>query len=421
MSVEADFKGIFPDMLNLTMSAPEAAVDLDLYIRQSLSERMSLGELAIGDHLLGDVSQKLADGAQGMFLWVSLEIDDVCSQVCEEDALAVLQNLPETLTETFNRALGRILKQKKERIAREIFKWVCVARRPLLLDELQEALSVRVGTESSQRSHRIPHIARLPTWCANLVEVDELSRTVHLAHHTVRTFILDTSDIADKPTPMHCFHGELLDFETSVGELCLTYLNWNDFQTALVQLDTARGPMMPDPIDTMKTSLHNALGPKVIGAVGGLAALRSRRAGKHISLLKPQAKDALVLESHPFLPYAKEHWIYHNRLLARGSPLWASWCSMVSGTHHVTQIPWSTDEFANQSHSIVEWVVSHRHSAVAMVLLTYWIPCMEPLHYRCIHDTMMAIGGSELLEFYARWLARFARPPDALDRSMDRC
>ena len=78
-------------------------------------------------------------------LWFALEIEDICSQVCEHDVLLALQDLPETLTETFNRALRRIIKQKKTRIAKDIFKWIAAAKRPLLSAELKEALSIRVG------------------------------------------------------------------------------------------------------------------------------------------------------------------------------------------------------------------------------------------------------------------------------------
>ncbi len=68
--------------------------------------------------------------------------------------------------------------KKNKRIVKEVFKLIAAARRPLLLDELQEALSITVGESYSTPGRYPPDIEKDSAWCANLVEIDGNSNTV---------------------------------------------------------------------------------------------------------------------------------------------------------------------------------------------------------------------------------------------------
>lgn len=305
---------------------------------------------------------------------MALEIDDICSQVCEVDVFAALQNLPDTLADTFNRALFRIRNQKKTAIAKKVFKWVSVVKRPLVLDELQEALCIRVGGTHNEPARLMPHIKKIPCWCANLIELDELSNAVQFMHHSVRTFILDTT--VNPPLELQHFHDDEKRFEISVGELCITYLNWNDFRTAVVPFQKA-SLLCPEPRDLTRIALRNEWGQKTVGAISRLV---------HKSREKPDAMPEVdeiedyrsnaesratrsVNATYAFLRYAKEYWMLHNAQIARDSTVYQLWTQMVSGSHQIAKTPWSELEFQNADLSIWTWAESQHHAAVIRALM----------------------------------------------------
>jgi hypothetical protein len=43
----------------------------------------------------------------GRFLWVSLQLDSICSETCDDDIRRAIETLPRDLTETFSRILKR--------------------------------------------------------------------------------------------------------------------------------------------------------------------------------------------------------------------------------------------------------------------------------------------------------------------------
>ncbi|XDG06117.1 hypothetical protein ABKA04_005732 [Annulohypoxylon sp. FPYF3050] len=257
-SMEDEVKKLFPQVQHISVDTAPVAHDLEHYTRQCLKERW-IGQAQMGDeHLLEKVCQALTKGADGMFLWVALEIEDICSQVCEEDILAALRNLPRGLTEVLDRALGRIIRQNNERIAKEVFKWLSVAARPLRLGELEDVLSIRVGDVNMMPERQIRAIERITVWCANLVEVDQISSEVQFIHHTVKQFILDTTSSTSLSHKTLSLHGSALEYENSVSELCITYLNLDDLKMTLTRVEAPSHLKLPHAIAMAASALGNA-------------------------------------------------------------------------------------------------------------------------------------------------------------------
>ena len=71
----------------------------------------------------------------------------------------ILQTLPHDLAETYARILDRKRKSKggfkKLATAMKIFRWIVCARRPLLMEELKEAISIEL-TDTHWDSEKIP-------------------------------------------------------------------------------------------------------------------------------------------------------------------------------------------------------------------------------------------------------------------------
>ena len=118
----------------------------------------------------------------GRFLWVTFLIDELCAQHCDADIRNAIGCLPRTLTETFGRALLRIISRRDTSVAAKTFSWVAIAKRHLTRDELREAISIEIGQPYSMPERLVNGIDQLPSWCENLVHVDEELKTVQFAH-----------------------------------------------------------------------------------------------------------------------------------------------------------------------------------------------------------------------------------------------
>lgn len=71
--------------------------------------------------------------------------------------------------------------------------------------------------------------SNLTSSSASGAELDETDKTVRLAHHSVRKFLLEapTQDSIPK------FHFELNQANIEAGELCVAYLSFSDFERQL--------------------------------------------------------------------------------------------------------------------------------------------------------------------------------------------
>ena len=133
--------------------------------------------------------------------------------------------------ETFDRAAKRIAKRGSAKTAGRIFKLAAAAKRALTLDELREALSYEPGTPYSIAGKRPNSLERIAAWCENLVQLDEELQTVQFTHRSVlQHFLEQPSD-----SSLQSFHITLEEADHFIGEICVTYLNSNDFKTDLIR------------------------------------------------------------------------------------------------------------------------------------------------------------------------------------------
>ena len=150
----------------------------------------------------------------------------------------VLQELPASLDETYERMLSEILKSNPDQAYR-LLQCLTVATRPLRVDELAEILAL--DFDGGQEG--IPVLKRDWRWdddrqgvlatCSSLIVVVEgyvaRSKTcvVQFAHFSVKEFL--TSDrLADMKTDISRFHIRLEPAHTIVAQSCLAILLQSD-------------------------------------------------------------------------------------------------------------------------------------------------------------------------------------------------
>ncbi|KAE8842389.1 hypothetical protein HRS9139_01686 [Pyrenophora teres f. teres] len=124
---------------------PENKPDIEAFIKAELNRCINSSVLVLDNPgLKHEIQDALIKGSHGMFLWVTLQIYSVCSMMTDEEVRQALENLPQDLMQIYSQILERTLLPGQAYRAK-IFKLVLVAKRPLTVDEIQEALSVAPG------------------------------------------------------------------------------------------------------------------------------------------------------------------------------------------------------------------------------------------------------------------------------------
>jgi len=173
------------------VSIPDDNPDIEAFIEADLERCLRQEHLIIGDPaLILDIQDALSKGSQGMFLWVALQIQSLCSMKTDYAIREALADLPKDLSETFARILQKS-GNSDPALQAKVLQLVLAAYRPLTTDELREALSVTPGDATWDPSKTLNNAYSALACCGCLLTVDEEEFTVRLVHHSVKQYILN--------------------------------------------------------------------------------------------------------------------------------------------------------------------------------------------------------------------------------------
>jgi hypothetical protein len=281
----------------------------------------------------------------------------------------VIGNLPKDLPETYERALARISSAGTADISQKIFKWVAVANRPLSLEELREAIAVQPRQRSRNPEALVNDINQLILCCGNLIALDEEEQVVQFAHHTVKQFLL-----AESRTPsLDSFHFQLPLANHDVGEVCVTYLNFDDFNRPLAKISTAQTCLL-DLSAMLRASLSGGLNVTTTSRWLRWVHLRKARNAGEIDIER-QLYDAAGVKYlgsfekfqtiYALLPYASEHWLSHSSAFAeQNSKTWRLWSNLLLTENSFAQMPWTFDELTGRTRTVIQWIFENDHCAL---------------------------------------------------------
>ncbi|KAN0139299.1 hypothetical protein V8E53_002800 [Lactarius tabidus] len=150
------------------------------------------------------VIETLTERADGMFRWVFCQLDAL--QHCIPPNLRkYLNELPETLDETYERILKGINKAQKDN-AHRLLQCLTVAVRPLRVEELAELLAFDFQASTA------------------LIAISGNSRVVQFSHFSVKEY-LTSSRLGRSPHPdVSLFHIDLEPAHTVMAQACLATL-----------------------------------------------------------------------------------------------------------------------------------------------------------------------------------------------------
>ena len=219
----------FQELLGIrTLEIPEQNPDISSFVNDALSQRIMAKELVLRDEaLILEIQQALLDGAQGMMLWVALQIEAICMEKTDSDIRKTLADLPKTLSEAFERELYRCSIRNSTKYRDRIISILLGAARPLTLDEFGEATSVEPENTTWDATKHINDMRSLLNCCGKLVSVDEESSAVRIVHHSVRQHFI-TNHVASNGAAMSEFEVQKI-----LASIVITYLNYDVFERQL--------------------------------------------------------------------------------------------------------------------------------------------------------------------------------------------
>jgi ankyrin repeat protein len=239
---------------------PDNNPDIENFIEADLDRCLRQELLTIGDpELILDIQDALSKGAQGMFLWVALQIQSLCSMKTDRAIREALADLPKDLSETFARILRKSGSSDPSLQAKTL-QLVLAAQRPLTIDELREALSVTPGDANWESSRMLNSIHLALACCGCVLMVDEEELTVRVIHHSVKQYMLNGLGGVNH---MSFSFGQA---QRTFADIVVTYLSYGIFGTEISRVvarpilaQSAPSKIMQATIGSSRSTRHHAM------------------------------------------------------------------------------------------------------------------------------------------------------------------
>ena len=259
---------------------------------------------------------KLTSGER--FLYADLQIKAI-HDACKGDGTAdrvpgLLDQLPKDIAEIYSRALQKLCTLEKSMIeqTKRIFQWVICARRPMKISELEEAVTINTGQKVWKRPTVKWTWPMLSNRCGNLITYDDADGTVFLAHHSVFLFLKSCfamPSIAD-------FYFDPRDGDRHLGEICITYLNFTNFQKSVARIaDSSTLVALSAPrnlgLSILPGRLYSKCRPKPFPNP-------SIPVEEHLRTIMAQSLPPMVNTHYELLDYCKTNWYQHCVTIASG-------------------------------------------------------------------------------------------------------
>jgi ankyrin repeat protein len=211
------------------------------------------------------------------------------------------------------------------KIMQKIFPWIACARRPLTIEEINEAYAIDVSDNHLDRDKIPTNHNKILEACGSLILFDKDDRTVTFAHRTVKQFLVGSTS---KAGVISTLQFTLDEAEFSVGEACVTYLCFSDFETQVIRRQPTAVPIQSNLIKGTVNQIPFSKSLYSIGSrMSGLLRFDNRDTPKPFLLPLPKhgPPSGDLEERYRLLNYIFENWPWHTSQFAPNrSPLtWA--------------------------------------------------------------------------------------------------
>ena len=305
--------------------------------------------------------------------------------------MEALQDLPEDLPRTFERILKNLCGHNDIKFARRIFSWLAVAKRPLRLEELREAIAIEPMATDINTVHLVNDITQTLACCGCLVVVDEEQETVHFTHHSVKQYLLQESS----DPLLSEYHVDFAIADDYAGQICITYLSFECFDRSVAKASSSGAKLVDIPAAIVRQRLPYS---RLTNKIAALTLLRNRSTLDR-SVHRQLGESTDRVQQYSFLVYAKEWWISHTkRLEPTFKRSWELWCRLLTDQNSKADKPWHPHDRSSQGPNkpISEWALTNSHTGLLIYLGTettlgcisrqsYLIELARQRHWRAIY------------------------------------
>ncbi|RPB12644.1 hypothetical protein P167DRAFT_574015 [Morchella conica CCBAS932] len=192
-------------------------IDLQLNLhcdaRRYGAEKLLL-EGKVNEALKEEIRHTLKIKANGMFMWVNLQILALCEEPTPSLVRKALDQLPKDLNETYDRIIEKIeAKEGSNNTAKLVLKWLLYAREPCTVKTITQALAVGAGENPFDEDALELTPSYIIDCCKNLVVEDSGLGKLRFAHFSVQEYLLRNPK----------FNNDLGN-HTHMAEICLKAL-----------------------------------------------------------------------------------------------------------------------------------------------------------------------------------------------------
>lgn len=331
--------GLFLDVgfFHISMSNNRRDEEIEAFITSEITYRRHIRNLS--PQLEAAVRAALIAGAQGMFLWVALQLEIIfprhhhCRTLTDSDLILLLDRLPRGLSATYDHALEHISDVNR---AKRAFQLIGGSERPLGTSELAVAVNIEPGnTYWDHSAFPLDPDALVWTCGGGILEVMEEDDTVHYIHHSaLRHLLLDGAEPNLPTTPaskqiqqVAGYKFKLEDACTVLAAVCVTFLSYKMHDHQLAKCVNAVGDH--DIIDAVSAFLPRSqaatttrsLTTKLIERV---LDRRKRTPSESVTsttrvftlvteLARQGHQEAEERAIRQFLEYASQYWLEHTK------------------------------------------------------------------------------------------------------------
>ncbi|KAI1298922.1 ankyrin repeat-containing domain protein [Xylaria venustula] len=207
---DRDIRSSFLDKPNIEIQATHNEEDIRKFVNEEIVNHGGWEDMSVD--LQENIVTVLLNNSQGMFQWVSLQINQLLSLETEEAILDRLGKLPPDLKTAYDEIYKRIEKRHgyDRALAENALRWVMCAQRPLRSQELLAALCLNPEKDPFGLSKIITE-SQLLHLCNNLLVIDSQRSVWRFSHLSVAEYFEES-------------HWSRSNAHSYAGKVCLKLL-----------------------------------------------------------------------------------------------------------------------------------------------------------------------------------------------------
>ncbi|KAI1178873.1 hypothetical protein F4777DRAFT_38863 [Nemania sp. FL0916] len=192
--------------------------DILLYVGSEIDKRTRNNTLRITNvELKDEILTRLSNEADGMFRWVTCQLDYLCGCPTDADRREALKELPPTLDKTYERILRRINQShpRVQKIVQRCLQLIGIASQfPIHINHLRWLVSIPETPNAICEENDIITEAEIAFQCSSLIRKSQDEYEFEFSHFTVREYLgretlLDTLDFASYYVSDHIGYSAL--------------------------------------------------------------------------------------------------------------------------------------------------------------------------------------------------------------------